>query len=48
MEEFNIPHKDYIDSLSGQDVLVALQFMQANPDCPLDTIKHAVSLHAST
>ena len=44
MEEFNIPHAEYMQTLNEQDALVALQFISNNPDCPLDTIKHAVRL----
>ena len=46
MEESNIPHAEYIQTLSEAQALIALQFISENPDCPLDTIKHAVTLNA--
>jgi hypothetical protein len=44
MEEFNIPHAEYIQTLSQSDAKIALQFISDNPDCPLDTIKQAVRI----
>jgi hypothetical protein len=38
------PHKEYLDTLSPADLSTAASFIIANPDCGLDTIKHAVRI----
>lgn len=46
MEEFNfnVQHADYLATLSESDASIALRFIINNPDCGLDTIKHAVRI----
>ena len=44
MPAFLAPHKEYLDTLSPADLSTAASFIINNPDCGLDTIKHAVRL----
>jgi hypothetical protein len=50
MEIEQLLHKynDYIQSLPGEHRLTAVNFIIANSDCDLDTIKHHVELTHAT